>query len=137
MSRHSDLFSKVFERSAERNIAGAKRSKAAAAHLRKFMNKAEMDEEHPVAAIAELLEELAEEQANSAGFDLECCKAFAKAEADDDLQKLVPTRISAVVPTAPVTPVLRTGQRQIPLSKMVDPQFAKLVEVDEEERNAW
>jgi hypothetical protein len=135
MSRHNDLFSKVFERSAERNIAGAKRSKAAAAHLRKFMTKAEMDEEHPVAAIAELLEELAEEQANSAGFDLECCKAFAKAD-DDELQKLVPTRISAVVPTAPVRVIPRTGQREIPLSATVDPQFAKLVIVDEEEENA-
>ena len=56
----------------------------------------------------------------------ECAKAIAS-----DLQKLVPTRVSAVAPTAPVRAVPRTGQRTIPLSEMVDPEFAKLVAMDE------
>jgi hypothetical protein len=60
------------------------------------------------------------------------CQECEKAS-ESDLQKLVPTRVSAVTPTAPVTPVLRHGQRTIPLSETVDPQFAKLVAVDEGE----
>ena len=62
------------------------------------------------------------------------CKECAKAIASD-LHKMVPTNVSAVAPTAPVRPVLRHGQREIPLSETVDPRFAKLVALDERDEN--
>ena len=60
------------------------------------------------------------------------CEECQKA-ASADLAKTLPTRVCAVTPTAPVRAVVRHGQREIPLTAMVDPEFAKLVQVDEDE----
>jgi len=53
--------------------------------LRNHALKAEMgdDDVDPVTAIADLLDELAAEQADGAEFDLECCKECMKAAAGD------------------------------------------------------
>jgi hypothetical protein len=77
----------------------------------------------------------------------ECDKALKAFTADDlnknapdDLAKrvtalensIVPTRVSAVVPTVPgVTAVPRSGQRQFSEKPIVATQFQKLVEVEE------
>jgi hypothetical protein len=60
----------------------------------------------------------------------ECQKVIAS-----DLQKLQPTNVSAVAPTAPgVTAVPRAGQRPIEEAKpVVEAQFAKLLTVDEQD----
>jgi hypothetical protein len=61
----------------------------------------------------------------------ECEKAIAS-----DMNKVVPTNVSAVVPTYPgVTAVPRAGQREIPEKANVDPQFAKIVVVDEDDNS--
>jgi hypothetical protein len=65
----------------------------------------------------------------------EMCQACHKATADS-LNKMVPTQVSAVTPTPPgVRAVPRFGQREVPEKANVDPQFAKLVAVDEDDPN--
>jgi hypothetical protein len=56
---------------------------------------------------------------------------------ESDLQKLVPTNISVVTPDAPgVRAVPRAGQRSVEEAKLaIDPQFAKLIAVDEDEND--
>ena len=60
----------------------------------------------------------------------ECSKAIVA-----DLNKLVPTNVSAVTPTPPgVRAVPRAGQRPIEEAKpVVEAQFAKLLTVDEQD----
>jgi hypothetical protein len=59
----------------------------------------------------------------------EMCNECAKA-ADGDLNKLVPTSVSAVVPTR-ITAVPRTGQ-PVPATVKVDPEFQKMFQVEDE-----
>ena len=124
MSRKNrdELFAKMFEKSAERNIAGSKRAQAASGHLRKFAAgpfghalKAEMGDGDvdPVTAIADLLDELAAEQADRAEFDLECCKECMKA-AGGELEKHGAPRSA------------------VPFEN-VDEEFRKLVAMDDRE----
>jgi hypothetical protein len=62
------------------------------------------------------------------GMAEECSKA-----AEGDLNKLIPTGVSAIAPDRPkITPVPRLGQPAIPAAANVDPVFAKLFEVDDE-----
>jgi hypothetical protein len=129
-----DVLQNHFEKSAERHIRFGKRAKVASDHLRKCFAKAEMgDEDNPLAAICDLLDELVGEYADAAASDIESCKECSKAIEAGDLAKLVPTAISAVVPTAPVRAVPRAGQREI-LTDMVEPMFRKIVEIDENEQ---
>jgi hypothetical protein len=58
------------------------------------------------------------------------CAECEKAAGDVDLNKVVPDRVSAVVPNAGVRAVPRTGQRDLS-DAPVDPMFADLVKVDE------
>lgn len=66
------------------------------------------------------------------GYREECQKAIVA-----DMNKLQPTNISAVVPDAPgVKAVPRAGQRPVEEGKLaIDPQFAKLIAVDEDEND--
>jgi hypothetical protein len=60
------------------------------------------------------------------------CDACAKA-IGDELDKLVPTNVSGVTPTAPgIRAVPRAGQRQDPEKLEVEPEFAKLVAIPED-----
>jgi hypothetical protein len=130
-----DVLQSHFEKSAERNLRFGKRAKVASDHLRKCFAKAEMGDgdDNPYSAICDLLDELVGEYADAAASDIESCKECMKA-ATDDLQKVVPTLISGVVPTAPPRAIPRHGQREVPLSATVDAQFAKIVMVDEDEQ---
>ena len=60
------------------------------------------------------------------------CERCVKAAADDDLNKLVPTQVSAVAPTRPtITPVPRFGQK--PMETLnVDDEFVKAFGLDAE-----
>lgn len=61
----------------------------------------------------------------------ECEKATSA-----ELAKMIPTRVSAVTPTAPVRAVPRHGQRDLAtLAADIDPMFKALVTVDENEEN--
>jgi hypothetical protein len=98
-------------------------------------------------ALSEASGECAADHLTLAKFHAEKMEECAKAAGDDDLGKssgdlirrldalentVVPTRISAVVPTAPgVTAVPRAGQRQFMEMPVVATQFSKLVEIEE------
>ena len=72
----------------------------------------------------------AERNRNYAEFHTNAVEECMKGADVEDLSKLVPTNISAVVPSrAGVTMVPRYGQ---PVAKNVDPQFAELVATDDE-----
>lgn len=81
---------------------------------------------------------LGDEHAEMAEHCAKCAKAADEAEkaAADDLNKIVPHRVSAVAPTAPgITMVPRFGSP--PLQKAaVDSQFSKLLELDERDSEA-
>jgi hypothetical protein len=59
---------------------------------------------------------------------------YVKKMVDEALgNSLVPTHVSAITPPRGVTPVVRAGQREIPLSQTVDPRFSKLVASGDED----
>jgi hypothetical protein len=117
-----DVLRNHFEKSAARHVRFGNRAKAASDHLRKCFTKAEMDEDdNPYSGICDLLDELVGEYADAAASDIESCKECMKADTGD-LEKI-----------PGITPVPRYGQRD--LATAVDPQFAKIVAVDEDEPN--
>jgi hypothetical protein len=69
------------------------------------------------------------------------CEECSKASDADDLSKrgdqIVPTRVSAVAPERPrITPVLRTGQREIAAGFSGEPELSKIFGLSEEDQNA-
>jgi hypothetical protein len=81
------------------------------------------------------LEGLAREHEDMAQFHADCSERCAKA-ADADMNKMLPTSISAVVPDHPsVRAIPRFGQKSVPGSPNVDPLFARLVEHPDTEQN--
>ena len=73
----------------------------------------------------------------AANVHTQLCDECLKAAAADELaksQRLVPTNVSAVTPTAPgIRAVPRAGQRVEPEKIEVEPEFAKLISIEEDE----
>jgi|SRR5580704_15087719 hypothetical protein len=109
-----DVLQNHFEKSAARHVRNGNRAKAASDHFRKCFTKAEMGDgdDNPYSALCDLLDELVGECVDAATSDIESCKACMKANSDE-IDKTM--RVRAAGP-----------------SFNVDPQFAKIVAVDED-----
>ena len=139
MSTMREHLHDLHRREAQYHTAKAGRHAAVGSHYQKLasaLGKAEVSEaQKDTAAILEALaavhQEESQEHAGMAKFHADCGEKCMKA-ADGDLNKLVPTSVSAVAPTRPgITPVLRPGQRELPAN--MDPQISKILGTDPED----
>jgi hypothetical protein len=95
--------------------------------------EAERDAAATLAALSSEHESLWQEHSDLAAYHQEQLKACEKA-ADSDLNKLVPTSVSAVAPNRPgLTMVPRAGEQPVPARPAVPEQFAHLVKVEDGE----
>jgi hypothetical protein len=85
----------------------------------------------------ETLSAMADEHVAMSEYHSAACDKCAKAAASDleKANQVMPTRVSAIAPTAPARAVPRFGQPETPAAAAVPYQFAKLVEIDE--RDDW
>ncbi|MCU1317253.1 MAG: hypothetical protein JWN63_2575 [Candidatus Acidoferrum typicum] len=113
------------------HATAAEHFKKLAGHIGKSeTTEASEDSKGILAALAAMHEEQSQEHAGMGGFHAEQMEECSKA-ADGDLNKLVPTRISAVAPTPPgVRAVPRAGQ-PAPENITVPEEFAKLAQVED------
>ena len=110
---------KLFTHAAGKLVKSAMRDTSAAANFRKLaeLHKSANDDETGdgaiFAALCDLHEQSAADATELAGHFSECLKELHKAAGFvDDLDALMPTQVSAVVPSN-LRPVIRAGQREI------------------------
>jgi len=114
------------------HATAAEHFKKLAGHLGKSeTTEAGKDSKQILETLAGMHEEQSQEHAGMATFHHESMEACAKA-ADGDLNKLVPTSVSAVTPTRPgITAVPRAGAQPIPEKIPVPEEFEKLASVED------
>jgi hypothetical protein len=117
---------KMHGRMTEHHESLAARHTALAGHHASMTKADKAFSDHHVAMKGEH-EEIAKEHAAMATYHGECAAQCAKAADSIDLNRLVPTAVSALAPTAPLRAVPRPGQPALDKNVSVPLEFEHLV----------